>query len=39
LPSHEAGLAMTHHPHVHMIVLGGGITPDGRRWISSRPAV
>src|SRR5690606_4882115 len=29
---------MTHHPHVHMIVPGGGITPDGRRWISSRPA-
>ena len=29
---------MTHHPHVHMIVPGGGITPDGSRWISSRPA-
>ena len=29
---------MTHHPHVHMIVPGGGIAPDGRRWISSRPA-
>jgi hypothetical protein len=28
---------MTHHPHIHMIVPGGGITPDGR-WISSRPA-
>ncbi|MGO4843777.1 transposase, partial [Rhizobiaceae sp. 2RAB30] len=33
---HTWGSAMTHHPHVHMIVLGGGITPDG--WISSRPA-
>jgi hypothetical protein len=29
---------MTHHPHVHMIVPGGGISLDGRRWISSRPA-
>lgn len=26
---------MTHHPHVHMIVPGGGIAPDGSRWISS----
>ncbi|MCX7326020.1 MAG: IS91 family transposase [Hyphomicrobiales bacterium] len=32
------GSAMTHHPHVHMIVPGGGITPDGRRWVSARPA-
>lgn len=29
---------MTHHPHVHMIVPGGGIAHDKRRWISSRPA-
>ena len=29
---------MTHHPHVHMIVPGGGIALDGKRWISSRPA-
>ena len=35
---HTWGSAMTHHPHVHMIVPGGGITPDGSRWISSRPA-
>lgn len=35
---HTWGSAMTHHPHIHMIVPGGGITPDGRRWISSRPA-
>lgn len=34
---HTWGSAMTHHPHIHMIVPGGGITPDGR-WISSRPA-
>jgi len=35
---HTWGSAMTHHPHVHMIVPGGGIAPDIRRWISSRPA-
>jgi len=35
---HTWGSAMTHHPHVHMIVPGGGITPDGSRWVSSRPA-
>ena len=34
---HTWGSAMTHHPHVHMIVPGGGIAPDGSRWISSRP--
>jgi hypothetical protein len=35
---HTWGSAMTHHPHVHMIVPGGGIASDGSRWISSRPA-
>lgn len=35
---HTWGSAMTHHSHVHMIVPGGGIAPDGSRWISSRPA-
>ncbi len=34
---HSWGSAMTHHPHVHMIVPGGGISPDGRRWVSCRP--
>ncbi|KFG90845.1 Transposase [Sphingobium herbicidovorans NBRC 16415] len=34
---HTWGSAMTHHPHVHMIVPGGGIAPDGTGWISSRP--
>ena len=29
---------MTHHPHVHMIVPGGGIARDGERWINARPA-
>ncbi|MEE9579057.1 MAG: transposase, partial [Gemmatimonadota bacterium] len=31
------GSAMTHHPHVHWIVPGGGISPDGERWIACRP--
>jgi hypothetical protein len=35
---HTWGSAMTHHPHIHMIVPGGGISLDGRRWISSKPA-
>jgi hypothetical protein len=33
---HTWGSAMTHHPHVHMIVPGGGISLDGTRWISCR---
>ena len=32
---HTWGSAMTHHPHVHMIVPGGGISLDGTRWIST----
>jgi hypothetical protein len=35
---HTWGSAMTHHPHIHMIVPGGGISHDGARWIASRPA-
>jgi hypothetical protein len=34
---HTWGSAMSHHPHVHMIVPGGGISPKGRRWIACRP--
>jgi putative transposase/transposase-like zinc-binding protein len=34
---HTWGSAMTHHPHVHMIVPGGGISLDGARWMSCRP--
>jgi hypothetical protein len=34
---HTWGSAMTHHPHVHMIVPGGGLSQDRSRWISSRP--
>jgi len=34
---HTWGSAMTHHPHVHMIVPGGGISLDGERWVACRP--
>ena len=34
---HTWGSALTHHPHVHMIVPGGGISPDGKHWVSCRP--
>jgi hypothetical protein len=34
---HTWGSALTHHPHVHMIVPGGGLSEDASRWISSRP--
>jgi putative transposase/transposase-like zinc-binding protein len=34
---HTWGSTMTHHPHVHMIVPGGGIALDGKRWLSCRP--
>ena len=33
---HTWGSAMTHHPHVHMIVPGGGLSEDGTRWIAAR---
>jgi Putative transposase len=32
---HTWGSAMAHHPHVHMIVPGGGISRDGSKWIGS----
>ena len=31
------GSALTHHPHVHVIVPGGGLSPDGSRWIACKP--
>jgi hypothetical protein len=34
---HTWGSALTHHPHVHCIVPGGGISSDGASWISCRP--
>ena len=33
---HTWGSAMTHHPHVHMIAPGGGISPDGGHWVPCR---
>jgi len=33
---HTWGSAMTHHPHLHIIAPGGGLSPDGARWISCR---
>jgi len=34
---HTWGQTLCHHPHVHGIVPGGGIAPDGARWVPCRP--
>jgi len=34
---HSWGSTMTHHPHLHMIVPGGGISLDGARWVRCKP--
>ena len=34
---HTWGQNLHHHPHVHCIVPGGGISPDGKRWIACKP--
>jgi hypothetical protein len=34
---HTWGSALTHHPHVHGIVPGGGLAPDGKSWVACRP--
>jgi hypothetical protein len=34
---HTWGQTLTHHPHVHCVVPGGGLSPDGARWIAGRP--
>ena len=34
---HTWGSALTHHPHVHGIVPGGGFGPDGKTWVACRP--
>jgi len=34
---HTWGSALTHHPHVHGIVPGGGLAPDGKRWVACKP--
>ena len=33
---HTWGSTLTHHPHVHMIVPGGGLSLDGAQWVASR---
>jgi hypothetical protein len=33
---HTWGSALTHHPHVHMIVPGGGLSLDNARWVAAR---
>ncbi len=34
---HTWGSALTHHPHVHMIVPGGGLSTNGNRWVACKP--
>ena len=34
---HTWGSALTHHPHVHGVVPGGGLSPDGKTWVACRP--
>ena len=34
---HTWGQTLTHHPHVHCIVPGGGLAPDNKSWIACRP--
>jgi hypothetical protein len=34
---HTWGSALTHHPHVHGIVPGGGLSADGERWVACKP--
>jgi hypothetical protein len=34
---HTWGQNLLHHPHLHCLVPGGGISPDGSRWVACRP--
>jgi len=34
---HTWGQALTHHPHLHCVIPGGGLSPDGQGWIACRP--
>ena len=34
---HTWGQNLLHHPHLHCVVPGGGVSPDGQRWIGCRP--
>jgi hypothetical protein len=33
---HTWGQNLLHHPHLHCVIPGGGLSPDGRRWIPCR---
>jgi hypothetical protein len=34
---HTWGQTLVHHPHLHCVVAGGGLSPDGTRWVACRP--
>jgi hypothetical protein len=34
---HTWGSNLSHHPHLHCVVPGGGLSPDGQRWVPCRP--
>lgn len=34
---HTWGQTLVHHPHLHCVVPGGGLSPDGSRWVACRP--
>jgi Putative transposase/Transposase zinc-binding domain len=34
---HTWGQNLQHHPHIHCLVPGGGVSPDGRHWVACRP--
>lgn len=34
---HTWGQTLVHHPHLHCVVPGGGLSPDGTRWVACRP--
>jgi hypothetical protein len=34
---HTWGQTLTHHPHLHCVVPGGGLALDGRSWVRCRP--
>ena len=34
---HTWSRTLTFHPHIHYLVPGGGLSPDGRQWIAARP--
>jgi len=36
---HTWGQNLTHHPHIHAVVTGGGLSPDGSRWVHGKTSV